>query len=301
MRFAGIEAGGTTFVVAIAEDTPDNIVSRFEVATNPTNPEITLAAVENFLDKETFDALGIASFGPVDLNPDSDMFGFITTTPKLGWASTSLFKRFEARYGVPTEMDTDVNGAAYSEVHTGTSGLRSCAYITVGTGIGAGVQTERGTIRNGLHPEAGHIQTRPHPADIESGFMGDCPYHPGQCCIEGMTKAAAIASRAGVHPADLKDLPDTHPVWDIAAYYLAQLTASLTLTTAVERVVLGGGVMNRACMYPKVRDHVKAIINGYVRYPALDDLDTFVAPSEFGSQAGIVGACALAAKAIQQS
>ncbi|KAG9396179.1 hypothetical protein J8273_2531 [Carpediemonas membranifera] len=301
VRYAGIECGGTSFVVAIAEGSPDNIVDRFECPTNNEDPNITLKAVEEWLDNQKFDALGVASFGPVDVVEDSPTFGQLLNTPKFAWQHVDVFKRFTKRYDVPAVIDTDVNAPAYAEVALSNGQLTSCAYITVGTGIGGGVHTRTGTIHNGLHPEAGHVQVRPHPADVAAGYDGECPFHKGMCCVEGMAKAKSIATRAGVTPAELKSVSDDHPVWAIVGHYLAQMCLNITLVTAVEKIAIGGGVLNRACIYPKIRESFAEAMNGYVQFKELEDLETYIGPSRFGSSAGIVGACALGVKALEDA
>ena len=232
----GIEAGGTKFVLAVGSS-PTEIIARHEIPTR--EPATTLAqAGEWFEGQGSISALGIASFGPVDLDRSSPRWGHITNTPKPGWENCDLAGYFAERFGVPIGFDTDVNGAALAEYQHGAGkGASSLAYITVGTGIGGGLVLDGRPVHGAAHPEMGHIFTRRHAED--RAFEGICPHHGD--CLEGLASGPAIKARWG---ASLSELPADHIAHEIVAYYLAQLAHSLIAMMAVEIIVFGGGVMN---------------------------------------------------------
>lgn len=296
---AAIEGGGTTWVGAMAiEGKPVDLFDRIEVAT--TDPCTTLGKLREWLRRHEFDCVGIASFGPIDGKVGSAKHGFITSTPKPNWAWTDVVGLLGLRdefLGKPYKFDTDVNAPALAEFRlNNTAGLTSSAYITVGTGIGVGLVINGATVHGLVHPEGGHVQVARMAGDT---FPGTCPFHGA--CIEGMCSTGALAQRAGVAAADLVSLPDEHPVWDVAAYYLAQLCMSTVLLTSSERIVLGGGVMNRACLYPKVRRQLQVLLAEYLQHPSVttdQGLEVFIGPSVWGASAGIVGAAYLAQESL---
>jgi len=283
MRFAGVEGGGTTWVVAIAEDKPDNIVKRAVFETVDI-PNVTLSNVRNWLHQESFDAIGIASFGPIDAKKGSATFGYITSTPKLGWKNTNvlqllgLYDEFQDK---PFLFDTDVNAPALAEYMMQTSQqqsniINSFAYITVGTGVGVGIVANGNTIKGLLHPEAGHISVRPHPADK---FQGNCSFHGA--CIEGMCSTGAIAARLQCARSALAEVSDDHQVWDLEAFYIAQLCANLLLIASPERIAIGGGVLHRKSLFPKIRKQFLQIVNQYIQHPLIteENIDKYITPS----------------------
>lgn len=250
MRFAAIEGGGTSWQAAIAVDHPDNIIERFRISTSP-NPATTLGELREWLSKREFDAIGVATFGPVDANPRSSTYGYITSTPKPGWRNTDVLTLLGVRdFGKPFLFDTDVNAPAWAEhIMANESHKSSSAYITVGTGIGVGLVVNNQTVRGLMHPEAGHIMVARQPEDT---FPGTCPFHGA--CIEGMCASGALTARKHLSDSsELAGLDDEDPLWDSCAYHLAQLIAQLVYIASPERVLLGGGVMNRASLYPKIR------------------------------------------------
>lgn len=245
MKFAAIEGGGTSWVVTLAVDSLDsNFLDRADIVTE--TPEVTLGKIRKWLQEHEFDAAGIASFGPVDCKDGSPTYGFITSTPKPHWGNTDVLGllgfRDEFKH-IPHKFDTDVNAPALAEYHFHKrENALSCAYVTVGTGIGVGIVANGQSVKGLLHPEVGHIQVKRHPSD---DFKGTCPYHGD--CVEGMCNNIALAQRAGVAPVELPNLPDDHPVWDHAAYYIAQMCATLVLVASPEHISLGGGIFNRYC------------------------------------------------------
>jgi len=301
VRFAGVEAGGTSWVVAIAEGEPSNIVARAQFPT--TTPEETLGKVSAWLDAQEggFDALGIASFGPIDPREGSPTYGQITTTPKPGWKFTDVVGALTRGRpaSLPVLFDTDVNAPAVNE--GARLGCSSCAYVTVGTGLGVGLAVHGKAVHGVLHPEVGHISVpRRAGDDYEEVKNLRCE---GWCEVESMCCSGALAKRAGVAPAGLRELADDHPVWDVAAHYLAALCANLVLTVSPERIVLGGGVLLRRSLFPKVRAQMVEMLNGYIQVDSIlqpAQLDEYIVASPHGNDAGIVGALALAQEAARR-
>ena len=274
----GLEAGGTKFVCAAGRGR--DVVAEARFAT--TTPAETLArAVEFFARQPLLAAVGIASFGPIDIDPRSPTFGFITTTPKPGWAHTDVVGPLRRALGVPIAFDTDVNCAALGEHRWGAArDVASVVYVTVGTGIGGGAIVNGRPVHGLVHPEMGHVHI-PHDAKADP-FEGACPHHGD--CWEGLASAPAIAARWGQPP---ETLPDAHPAWDLEARYLALGIANVILTLSPERVVLGGGVMARTGLLERVRGSVADLLGDYVRAAPI------VAPA-LGERSGVLGALALA-------
>jgi fructokinase len=277
-RVGGIEAGGSKFVCAAGSGPADADIAEFPT----TTPEETISRVAEFFHaRPPVAAIGIASFGPIDPNTESPTFGYITSTPKLGWRNFDFAGAIRGALGKPIAFDTDVNAAALAESRWGAArGLRNFLYITVGTGLGGGAFIDGRLLHGRLHPEMGHIRV-PHDR-ARDPFPGNCPYHGD--CLEGLAAGPAIEARWG-QPGRL--LPDGHAAWDLEAEYLALGVVSWTCTLSPERVVLGGGVMQRTELFPKVRGRVGELLNGYLQPPEM------VAP-ELGTRAGVLGALALA-------
>lgn len=288
---AGIELGGTKCVVILAQG-PDAIQERVEIPT--TSPEETLAAAERVIDQwRGFAALGIASFGPVSINPGAADYGFITSTPKPGWAGTDVAKRLGARYGVPTGFHSDVVGAALGEARWGAAaGLADLAYVTVGTGIGVGLIGHGRPVDGLTHSELGHIRPQRLNGD---DWTGVCPFHGA--CIEGLASGPAIAARTGVKG---QDLPPEHPAWNGVVQALAQLLHTITLTGVPRRIVMGGGVMvGSQFLFPRIRQAFRRSLNGYVAITEIEEVDTFIVPPTLGHNAGPLGAIVLGQQALE--
>ncbi len=359
--FAGVEGGGTTWVAAVAVGEPDRIVTRADFPT--TTPEETLPRIRDWLAAQhaerPFDALGVATFGPVDLDRQSPTYGHITHSPKPGWAAVDVLgalKRGWAPARLPVGFDTDVNAPAVAEfeavqrelealdgternssagafvralfeddgddasetesddeapdaearrarrVKTDELRFQNLAYVTVGTGVGVGVVCGGEPVHGLSHPEAGHIRVSRLASDGIAGepgaFEGTCAYHGD--CIEGMAGAAAIARRCGCEMSQLAQVPDDHPAWDAAAHYVAGMCAALVMVASPQRIVLGGGVLQRKTLVAKIRESLRAQLGGYVRHDFVEKvngLKQFLVASRHGNEAGIVGALALAARA----
>jgi len=289
--WGGIEAGGTKFVCAVGTG-PDDL--RAQVRFPTTTPDDSIGRAIEFFErqqqeKEPLAGVGIASFGPVDPNPDSPTFGYITTTPKSGWAHTDLAGTVRRALRVPVGFDTDVNGAALGERRWGAArGLDTFVYLTVGTGIGGGGMVGGKLIHGLLHPEMGHFRI-PHDRERDP-FDGVCPYHGD--CLEGLATGPALEARWG-RPGE--KLPVHHPAWELEADYLALGVVSIICILSPQRVILGGGVMKQRHLFPLVRRRVQELLNGYLHAPAiLDRIDDYVVPPALGSRAGVLGAIALA-------
>lgn len=291
--YAAIEAGGTKFVCAVGTG-PDNILTRARIATR--DPATTMGEAAAFLRDAVAElgpiaGLGVAGFGPVRLDPAAVDFGHLLATPKLGWDGADLVGPLADAAGCPAALDTDVNAAALAEARDGAGvGCDSVVYITIGTGIGAGIVTGGRAVHGQLHPEAGHLLVRRHADD--AGFAGICPYH-GDCC-EGLACGPAIAARSGVAA---EDMGADHPDWDIVADAIGQLCASLALTVSPQRIVLGGGVMTSGALFPKVRAATGRALNGYL-VPLRGDgaLDALIVPPGL-AEPGLAGAFLLAQQA----
>jgi len=300
--FAGVEAGGTSFCVAISEASDITKVIAKKVFPT-TTPDETLSSIVEWLKQHKFHALGIASFGPVELDKTSQYYGHITTTPKPKWGMAPILKAFES-FQVPIGFDTDVNAAAVSEHVIGNHGkgnrpIPSVAYITVGTGIGVGLVLGGKPVHGLVHPEGGHLIVGRCQGD--ENFVSTCPWH--KACVEGFASIGALSARIGKPASELPNLPDDDIIWEICAHYLAVLSANLVLTVSPSVIVFGGGVMNRKCLYPLIRKKTLELLNGYINSPLLtpERIDEYIVSSPFGSESGIVGALTLAKVAYQQS
>ncbi len=286
-----IEAGGTKFICAIGTGADD---IRAEVRFPTTTPEETLGQAVAFFKEQQAElgpvaAIGIASFGPVDLNPDSPTYGYITTTPKPGWAHTDVVGAIKAELDVPVAFDTDVNGAAFGEYKWGAGqGLNTFVYFTIGTGIGGGGMVGGQLMHGLLHPEMGHMMV---PHDLtEDPYPGHCPFHKD--CLEGLACGPAIEER---WQTDAANLPEDHKAWDLQAKYLGYLCVNTTLMLSPQRIILGGGVMAQPHLFAKIRSKTQELLNGYVQTPELqDNIDNYIVSPGLGDKAGRLGAIALA-------
>ena len=291
MLWGGIETGGTKFICAVGTSEGEIVAeAKFRTAT----PQETMAQVIEFFLKQRqnigpLKAIGIGSFGPLDLDRSSQTFGFITTAPKTKWMHTDLAGIVERNLEVPVGIDTDVNLAALAENRWGAAtGLHTFIYLTVGTGIGGGGMVN-GNLMHGLtHPEMGHIMV---PHDIaEDSFPGICTFH--RDCLEGLAAGPAIKARWGTEP---DKLTKDHPAWALEAKYLALGLVNYICTISPQRIIMGGGVMEQPQLFPLVRKNVMGILNGYISIPEiLECIDDYIVPPLLGSRAGVLGAIAFA-------
>ncbi|MCZ7541406.1 MAG: ROK family protein [Anaerolineae bacterium] len=298
MLIGGIEGGGTKFVCAIG-DAQGRILARERIPT--TTPEETLRrSVAYFADQqaardEKLAAFGIASFGPVDLNPASAHYGFITRTPKAGWSYADVAGAVRRAFpGAPVGFDTDVNGAGLAEHRWGAArAWRTFVYLTIGTGIGGGGMHEGHALRGLIHPEMGHLQL-PIRAD-DPLQRGVCPFHA--YCFEGLASGPSIEGRWGQRG---ETLPPDHPAWDLEAHYIAHALMDIMTVLSPEGFVLGGSVMHQRQLFPLIRAKLAALANGYFVHPRLETFEDYVVPPALGDDAGVCGAFALALGAFEE-
>lgn len=285
MLIGAIEAGGTKFVLGIGNEKGE-ILERLSIPTEA--PEITMPKVIDFFKNKDIKAIGVGSFGPIDPNPSSNTYGYITTTPKLKWSNYNIIGELKKHFNMPIAFDTDVNGAALGEIKWGIAqNLKSAVYITVGTGIGAGAVVEGNMIHGLLHPEMGHISVKRHPQD---NYEGNCPFHKD--CLEGLAAGPAIEARWNISG---KDIPQDHIAWEIEAYYISQFIINLILILSPEKIILGGGVMNQSFMLPMIRKQVKELLNSYINKKELnDEIENYIVSPGLKDNAGLCGSIALA-------
>ncbi len=287
--YGGIEAGGTKFVCAVGTDPDDLHIIRFPTTTPAETYGQAIEFFRPFAERGELAAVGIASFGPVDPNPASPTFGYITSTPKPGWGHSNFVGTIKDGLAVPVGFDTDVNVAALGEHRWGAAqGLDNFIYLTIGTGIGGG-GLMNGKLMHGLiHPEMGHIRL-PHDHAVDP-FPGTCPYHGD--CLEGLAAGPAIEQR---WQARGETLPPDHPAWDLEAHYLALALNNFICTLSPERVIIGGGVMDQSFLLSLIQKKVSALLNGYVRSPEiLEHIDRYIVTPALSPRSGVLGAIALA-------
>ena len=290
-----IEAGGTKFVCMVARG-PSDIRAELRLPTR--RPDETIGRAIAFFEEQQqkhgkLAALGIGSFGPIDLTPDPPTWGYITSTPKPGWKDTDFVGLMRERFDVPIGWDTDVNAAALGEhVWGAAQGLDTFVYLTIGTGVGGGGMVG-GQLMHGLvHPEMGHI-VLPHDHERDP-YPGRCPFHGD--CLEGMAAGPAIDERWGVSG---KELPSNHEAWVLEAEYLALALRTFVCTLSPQRIIMGGGVMHVESLFPLVRERLQELLAGHVQHRAIiDEIESYVVPPALGDQAGILGGVALAQRAL---
>lgn len=285
MRFGAVEAGGTKFVLAVGHS-HDAILAQTHIATS-TPAQTLQRSIEWFQQQGAIASLGIASFGPVDLDPTSSTWGFITETPKPGWSQTDVARSMGNALGCAVGFDTDVNGAALGEyLHGAAKGCAVAIYVTVGTGIGGGAIIDGQTIKGKRHPEMGHVMLQRHPDD--RNFEGCCPVHGD--CLEGLASGPAISARWG---ASLSELAPNHVAHVIISDYLAQFCQTLIALYSPQRIVLGGGVLQTAGLLDRIRQRATKLAGTYFGVNA----GSIIVPPGLGTLSGIAGAFELAKRA----
>jgi fructokinase len=288
--YGGIEAGGTKWVCAIGSG-PDDVQQTVTFPT--TQPEETIArAADFFSGNGALAAVGIGSFGPIDVQRTSPTWGRITTTPKPGWAGTEIVAALSDALDLPIAFDTDVNAAALGEHRWGAAvGLETFCYITVGTGIGGGGMANGNLMHGLLHPEFGHMRI-PHDR-ARDPFDGVCPYHGD--CFEGLASGDAVRTRWGRPP---EEITDERP-WLLEAEYLALGLVNVICTLSPQRIILGGGVMNAPSLLPLVRTRVQVLASGYFDAPELGEaIEDYIVRPALAGRAGVLGALELARRAL---
>jgi fructokinase len=290
MIYGGIEAGGSKWVCATGTG-PDDLEQTVTFAT--TEPEETIARAADFFSRNgAIAAIGIGSFGPIDINRTSATWGRITTTPKPGWANTEVVAGLRNALDLPIAFDTDVNAAALGEHRWGAAvGLETFCYITVGTGIGGGGIANGNLMHGLLHPEFGHMRI-PHDRKRDP-FDGACPYHGD--CFEGLASGDALRARWGRSPEEIAD----ETAWLLEAEYLALGLQNVICTLSPQKITVGGGVMKEPALLPLVRSRVQALASGYFDAPELGAaIDEYIVPPALGDRAGVLGALELARRAV---
>jgi fructokinase len=291
--YGGIEAGGTKFVCAVGTTPYDLHRTTFET----TNVEETLTRATDFFNehnlKTPISAIGIGSFGPIDVHRGSATYGFITSTPKEGWSNTDIAGRIKASLDIPVGFDTDVNAAALGEHRWGAAReLSSFIYLTIGTGIGGGAMVNGQLLHGLVHPEMGHICIPQHPEDE---YFGKCPFHnqrDSYSCFEGLASAPAIEERWGQPP---QRLSDDHRAWNLEAYYISMALVSYICTLSPQRIIVGGGVMKHKRLIALIQDNVKKMLNNYVRSREISEsIQDYIVLPQQGDNAGVLGAIELA-------
>jgi fructokinase len=289
MIHAGVELGGTKCIAILARG-PEDVLARTVVPTTSVGETLgTLARIlRQWKDEHGFDALGIASFGPIDVDPASATFGHVLATPKPGWAQANVVATLREAGGVPFAFDTDVNGAALAEMRWGAGqGFDDFAYVTVGTGVGVGLIVNGRPTRGFGHCELGHIRVARLSGDE---WPGSCPYHGD--CVEGLASGSSLRARFGD---DLGRIGPDHPVWKSVAWTLAQLCHAIVCAAAPRRIGMGGGVIERQPhLLDRINEKLVESLNGYVQLPADGD---YVRAPDLGGDVGPLGAIALATTA----
>ncbi len=293
MLIGALEAGGTKMVCSIG-DPQGGVLQRASFQTQ--SPDITVAQIVDFIGRFGVRALGIGSFGPLDLHPGSPTYGCIMRSPKSEWSGYPLMRTLREALNVPVAIDTDVNAAALAESVLGAGkGFSNLLYVTVGTGIGGGLILGGKLVHGLVHPELGHMLIRP----LRSDPMPDgiCPFHRG--CLEGLASGPAIERRWGLSPRLM--MPD-HPAWDMEAEYLAQMCVNAALTVSPEIIVLGGGVMQQQHLFPRIREKFLRMLGGYISSPRVtpEKIAGYIVPPALGVNAGVAGALLLGAQALGQ-
>jgi fructokinase len=295
--YGAIEAGGTKFLCAVANGV-DDIAAESRIDT--TSPNETLERVARFLSSAqaefgALQGLGVASFGPIQLDRDAPDWGRLFATPKPGWTHASMLDALRTAVSCPIELDTDVNAAALAEAFLGAGrGCSTVVYVTVGTGIGAGVAANGQTVRGRLHPEMGHLQIRRDERDMK--FAGVCPFHGD--CLEGLSSGGAIERRWG---AELTALPAEHEAYSIIGGYLGQLAATIALVVSAECIAFGGGVLTNGLLLPHIRTSMRAVLAGYLPARAGRAAEEVVCASAMQGRAGLAGALLLAQRASKRA
>lgn len=284
MILGALEAGGTKMVVAIGDET-GRIQEQMSIPT--TTPDETIPKIISFFEGKAIQALGIGAFGPVDVVKKSPTYGHILNTPKIAWKQFDLLGTISSALQVPVEIDTDVNGSCLGEMTYGCAkGLDSVVYLTVGTGIGAGVAIDGKLVHGMLHPEGGHILISKNPHDPSDCI---CPYHTS--CMEGLASGPAIEARWGKKAYELVDQSE---VWELESEYLAKGIMNMILLLSPQKIILGGGVMHQEQLFPLIRQKVAQNLNHYYDTKEIMDMDNYIVPASLHDDQGIMGAIRLA-------
>lgn len=289
MILGGLETGGTKMVCAVGNENGE-IIEKEIIPT--TTPDETLKKIIGYFQDKNIQALGVACFGPLDLDTSSDTYGYIKATPKPGWKDYNIVGTLKEGLSVPVGLDTDVNGALLGEVTYGSAqGYEDAIYLTIGTGIGGGVMSGGKLIHGMVHPELGHMLLAKREDD---NYVGKCPYHG--TCFEGLASGPAIEERWGIKG---EQLSDHNEVWELESYYIAQAIVTCIMVLSPRIIILGGGVMEQKQLFPLIRNKVKEMLHGYIQSKELDDIEHYIVPSSLNGEQGIKGALVLAKEALK--
>ena len=284
MLYGALEAGGTKMVCAIGNEKGE-ILEQISIPT--TTPKETMPPIIEYFQNKKIAAIGVACFGPVDLNLQSQTYGCILQTPKIAWRGFDMVGCIRDALHIPVGFDTDVNGSLLGEATWGCAkGLENAVYFTIGTGIGAGIMTNGKMLHGMLHPEAGHFMLSVRSDDT---YKGRCPSHG--TCLEGMAAGPAIEERWGASAKKLADRPE---VWDLESYYLAQAVVSCVMLLSPQIIIFGGGVMHQQQLFPLIRQKSLEMINGYIQTPLLENMEHYIVPASLNDNQGIMGCIRLA-------
>jgi fructokinase len=287
--YGGIETGGSKFVCAIGTAPDNHIKTQFATTSPDESIGKTIDFFKGYTRLQQLTAIGIASFGPLDLDKNSPTYGYITTTPKDSWSNINIVEKIRSQLNVPVVIDTDVNGASLGEQVWGAArGLNTFIYLTVGTGFGGGGMVNGGLMHGLLHSEMGHIRI-PHDWQKDP-YRGCCPFHGD--CLEGLASGKAMELRWGQSP---EKLPVDHPAWELEANYLALAINNFICTISPQRIIVGGGLMKNPGLIPAIRRKVELNLNGYIHSEAITkDIDRYIVVPALGDLAGVIGALELA-------
>lgn len=289
MLYGALEAGGTKMVCAIGDEN-GKILEQKSIPT--ATPDETMPLIIEYFKDKDIKAIGVACFGPIDLDRDSDTYGFITSTPKTAWKNYNIVGRIKEDLGIPVGFDTDVNGSLLGEVTYGCAkGLSDVIYLTIGTGIGGGVMTNGKLLHGMLHPELGHIHIGKRNYDKGESV---CPYHDD--CFEGLASGPSIEKRWGEKAIKLAGKEE---VWKLEADYIGTALVNFCMTLSPKKIILGGGVMHQLQLFPLIRKAFEEKNGGYINTVLTHDLDNYIVPASLNDDQGIMGAIKLAIDATE--
>lgn len=288
MKYGAIDAGGKRFICGITDEN-GNTLEKISFLTE--TPEKTIPSVIEFFKNKGISALGIGCFGPLDLNLNSQTYGYITSTPKEAWRNYNIVGVLKENLNIPIYLDTNINAALLGESMWGAAkNVKNSIYLTIGSGIGGGAIVEGKLVHGLIHPEMGHIFVSRHPRDK---FTGTCPFHGGNC-LEGMASGPAIEKRWNC---SLERLASDHPAWQLEAYYIAHALVNYILVVSPEKIILGGDVMKHKQLFPIIRKAVVKLLNGYVQNEHIfKDINNYIVSPDLGENSGFFGAIALCIK-----
>ena len=284
MLYGALEAGGTKMVCALGDEN-GKILEQVSIPT--TTPEETMPKIIEYFKDKDIKSIGVACFGPIDLDKNSKTYGYITSTPKTAWMNYDIVGCIKNALNVPVGFDTDVNGSLLGEITWGCAkGLTDAIYLTIGTGVGGGVMSNGKLLHGMMHPEVGHMIISKSQNDKGNSL---CPFHDS--CLEGLAAGPSIEARWGKKA---KDLADTKEVWELEAEYIGTALVNCCMILSPQKIILGGGVMHQMQLFPLIREYFKKAMNGYIKTELLENLDEYIVPASLNDDQGIMGAIKLA-------